>query len=122
MVKRMNTLHTKGLKSASQELRNNMTLEEKHLWYDYLKPLPVVVKRQKVIGKYIADFYVPSHKIVIDLDGSQHYSDEGIEYDLERNEYMESLGITVLRYSNLDINHRFDSVCEDIGNHLNLYC
>ena len=94
----MNALHTKGLKSASQELRTNMTSEEKHLWYDYLKPLPVVVKRQKVIGKYIADFYVPSHKIVIELDGSQHYSDEGIEYDLERNEYMERLGITVLRY------------------------
>ena len=91
-----------------------MTKEERKLWYDFLKGLPVTVKRQKIIGVYIADFYIASAKIVIELDGSQHYSEEGQAYDRERNTYMESLGITVLRYSNAEVNYNFSGVCEDI--------
>ena len=106
--------YQKESKPFAQQLRRDMTPEEKHLWYDFLKDLPVPVKRQKIILGYVADFYVPSARLVIELDGSQHYSDEGKAYDSVRNDAMEQLGITVLRYSNDDIKKRFNAVCEHI--------
>ena len=114
----MNKYHNKGLRLFSQELRRNMTKEERHLWYDYLKNLPITVNRQKVIGKYIADFYCASAKVVIELDGSQHYEEEGRLKDKERDEYFASLGITVLRYANIDVIRNFEGVCQDIGKRL----
>ena len=102
----------------SQQLRKNMTAEERHLWYDFLKPLPVVFKRQSVIGKYIVDFYCPKYKLVIELDGSQHYEDENRQADSARDSFMHSQGLIVLRYSNADINQRFKYVCEDISSRL----
>ena len=95
-----------------------MTKEEKHLWYDFLKILPYTVNRQKVIGRYIVDFYCADGKIVIEIDGSQHYEKENKEKDKVRDEYLKSLGCTVLRYTNLDVNRRFEAVCSDIMNHL----
>ena len=97
-----------------------MTKEERHLWYEFLKTLPIMVHRQKVIGKYIVDFYVASAKVVIELDGSQHYDLVGQQADEMRDAYLNALGITVLRYSNADINQRFSSVCEDIWNRLTI--
>lgn len=91
-----------------------MTKEERHLWYDFLRQLPVTFNRQKVIGPYIADFYCGSAKLVIELDGSQHYEENGIASDAERDNYLASLGLRVLRYSNADVNHNFNGVCEDI--------
>ncbi len=91
-----------------------MTKEECHLWYDFLKSLPVTVKRQKIIGGYIADFYCAAANLVIELDGSQHYEAEGKAKDIERDSYFSSLGITVLRYPNTDIHHNFNGVCQDI--------
>lgn len=91
-----------------------MTDEEKRLWYDFLKNLPVSFNRQKVIGKYIVDFYCAKSKLVIEIDGSQHYEDEGLEKDKQRDKYLQSLGLTVIRYTNLDINLRFEDVCRDI--------
>ena len=108
-----------NLKENAKSLRKNMTKEERHLWYDFLKNLPLTVNRQKVIRKYIVDFYIASHKLVIELDGSQHYEDQGIENDSKRDKYLNSLGIKVLRYSNADINQRFERVCEDILNEIN---
>ena len=102
----------------SQHLRREMTKEERHLWYDFLKEIPLTVHRQKVIGHYIVDFYIASANIVIELDGSQHYEDKGVEYDASRDAYLSSLGLEVLRYSNLDVNRNFNSVCQDIWNHL----
>ena len=96
-----------------------MTKEERHLWYDFLKNLPITVNRQKVIGNYIVDFYIASSKIAIELDGSQHYEDSGIKNDAKRDAFLYDLGIKVLRYSNLDINQRFESVCDDILNNIN---
>ena len=93
-----------------------MTKEERHLWYDFLKGLPITVNRQKVIGKYIVDFYIATSKLVIEIDGSQHYEKEGIESDKKRDEYLNSLGIKVLRYTNMDINQKFKDVCQDILN------
>ena len=80
--------YKKKLKPHAQQLRREMTKEERRLWYDFLKNLPITVKRQKIIDGYIVDFYIPSAKLVIELDGSQHYSDGGVEYDQERNAYM----------------------------------
>lgn len=77
----MNKTHNKKLTKNSQTLRRNMTKEERHLWYDFIKKLPVTFHRQKVINNYIVDFYCASAKIVIELDGSQHYFDEGIHKD-----------------------------------------
>ena len=79
-----------------------------------------MVHRQKVIGAYIVDFYVASKKIVIEVDGSQHYEKCGEHADWIRDAYLHSLGITVLRYSNADVNYRFKSVCDDIWNKLQL--
>ena len=102
------------LTTLSQQLRKNMTKEEKHLWYDFLKQLPVTVNRQKIIGNYIVDFYIDSAKIIIELDGSQHYSEEGEEKDIIRDSYFKRIGIKVLRYTNRQINERFKDVCDDI--------
>ena len=102
----------------SQKLRRQMTKEERHLWYDFLKTLPVTFNRQKIIGNYIVDFYCASAKLVIELDGSQHYDEKGLARDAARNEALSDQGLTVLHYSNLDIQKRFDNVCEDILRHL----
>ncbi len=110
----MNENNNPKLTGISKTLRKNMTKEEKHLWYDFLKNLPQTVNRQKVIGKYIVDFYCAEVKLVIELDGSQHYTDKGIKEDQERDAYLNSLGLTVLRYSNYDVNKFFDNVCEGI--------
>ena len=95
-----------------------MTKEERRLWYDCLKKLPVTVNRQKVIGSFILDFYCASAKVAIELDGSQHYEEDGREKDKKRDTYLNERGITVLRYSNRDVNMQFRDVCEDIERHL----
>ena len=97
-----------------------MTKEERHLWYDFLKLLPVTVNRQKVIDQYIVDFYCASAKLVIELDGSQHYESEGAASDRERDHMLNHLGITVVRYSNDDVNRNFDGVCADLMRRLAL--
>ena len=110
----MNELYNKGLVENSKKLRKEMTPEEKHLWYDFLKKLSVTVHRQKVLCDYIVDFYIPSKKIVIEIDGSQHYEHDAREKDLTRDKKLESLGIKVLRYTNFQINRDFENVCKDI--------
>ena len=112
----------KILTQNSQELRRNMTKEEKHLWYDFLKKLPITVNRQKVFGKYIVDFYIHSARLVIELDGSQHETRTHKSRDNERDDYFASLGIAVLRYPNSSVNNAFPWVCQDILNHLGIDC
>ena len=96
-----------------------MTKEERHLYYDFLKGLPVTVNRQKVFGKYILDFYIASANLAIELDGSQHYTNNGIYNDSVRNDYLHKNGITVLHFSNIDVIKNFSGVCEVILNYLN---
>ncbi len=115
----MNKTNNSKLTDNAKILRTNMTKEERHLWYDFLKNLPMTVNRQKVIGNYIVDFYIATSKLVIELDGSQHYEDKGIETDEKRDTYLNDLGIKVLRYSNLDVNINFECVCQDIWNNIN---
>ena len=97
-----------------------MTAEEKHLWYDFLKKLPLTVNRQKNIGNYIVDFYISSANIVIEIDGLQHEMKENKLSDEKRDKYLENLGIRVLRYSNADINKNFNIVCDDILKYLGI--
>ena len=95
-----------------------MTKEERSLWYGFLKELPQTINRQKVIGEYIVDFYCASAKLVIEIDGWQHGLTENRENDAKRTEYLNSLGLTVVRYSNGDINAHFRDVCLDILKYL----
>ena len=116
----MNEQNNSKLTTYARKLRKDMTKEERHLWYDFLRELPLTVHRQKILGNYIVDFYIASKKIVIELDGSQHYEENGKHRDEERDAYLRSIGCSILRYSNADIKQRFRSVCDDIYNHLNI--
>ena len=111
----MNDKNNKYLIPNARELRRNMTKEERHLWYDYLHNNPHKFVRQKILGKYIADFYCASENLAIELDGSQHYDEKGLEYDKKRTEYLESYGIKVVRILNSDVNKNFRGVCEYIN-------
>lgn len=91
-----------------------MTLQEKQLWYQFLNKYPVRILRQKVIDSFIVDFYCAKAKLVIELDGSQHYMDEGLAYDKERTKVINAYGIEVIRFSNMDIDENFEGVCEKI--------
>ena len=106
--------YDKKLTANAQKLRREMTPEERKLWYMFLKRLPFMVNRQKGIGRYIVDFYCHQARVAIELDGTQHYEPEGKAYDAQRDEYLRHCGITVLRYSNLEINREFESVCNHI--------
>ena len=103
-----------ALVSAARELRQNMTKEEKHLWYDFLRTYPIRFSRQKILGRYIADFYCASLKLVIELDGSQHYEESGLEKDADRTAFLEHYEITVLRIPNNEVNQNFEGVCRYI--------
>ena len=112
--------YNKKLVSNARTLRKNMTLEEKHLWYDFLKRLPYNVRRQHNIENYIVDFYIAEKKIVIEVDGIQHLSPENKEADEHRDNALAAWGITVLRYSNDSIRRNFNSVATDILKKLEL--
>ena len=110
----MDRKHNPKLTENAKALRKNMTKEERHLWYDFLRSYPVRFLRQKVIDNYIVDFYCHQAKLVLELDGSQHCSPEEIEYDRRRTSYLNEKGLNVLRISNLDVMRNFRGVCEAI--------
>ena len=112
--------YNKNNVKKAQELRKNMTPEEKKLWYQFLIRLPLNVNRQKNIGNYIVDFFIAKKRIVIELDGIQHGMEKNQISDKQRDFELTSLGITVLRYKNTEINEDFIGVCKDILNHLQL--
>ena len=101
-------------RKLSQTLRKNMTKEERHLWYDFLKTYPVQFKRQYSLGTYIVDFYCYQARLIIELDGSQHYEPKIAEYDAQRTAFLQEQGLLVLRFSNTDVMARFRGVCETI--------
>ncbi len=107
----MDRKHNKSLVPQAKQLRNNMTKEERHLWYDFLKDYPIRFNRQKVLGKYIADFYCHKANLVVELDGSGHYEEASLAYDRKRTEYLEEYNLTVIRISNLDVIKNFEGVC-----------
>ena len=103
-----------NLLDAARNLRRNMTLQERHLWYDFLREYPVKIYRQRIINNYITDFYCHSARLVIELDGTQHNEEDALVYDEERTKVFEKYGITVLRFSNFDVNENFSFVCRTI--------
>ncbi len=103
-----------GLKKYAQENRKNQTKEESLLWYRFLSRYPLRFRRQYVIGNYIADFYCHRARLVVELDGSQHYDPMEKEKDAQRTAYLEHLGLKVLRFTNLEILKAFPNVCEAI--------
>ena len=112
--------YNKKLVSNARALRKNMTPEEKHLWYDFLKRLPYTVKRQHNIDNFIVDFYIAEKKVVIEVDGIQHSALDNLESDKKRDEALSVWGITVIRYTNKSINECFYDVTQDILNKLDL--
>ncbi len=108
--------YNKTIVPLATTLRKNMTKEEKHLWYDFLRTYPIKFIRQKTIGKYIVDFYSAKAKLVIELDGSQHYTTIQIEKDTQRTQYLEQYALTVIRIPNNYLNQHFRETCEYIDN------
>ena len=106
--------YNKKIAPNAKALRKNMTKEERHLWYDFLKDHPLHFYRQRIIGNYIVDFYCPSYKFAIELDGSQHFDDEGKRKDAERTAFIEGRGISILRIPNNEVMSNFRGVCEYI--------
>lgn len=110
----MQRKHNPKLSANARVLRKDMTPEERHLWYDFLRLYPVRFLRQKVIDAYIVDFYCSRARLVIELDGSQHYEEKGLLKDKIRTGKIESRNLTVLRIPNNEINQNFEGVCEYI--------
>ena len=100
----------------AKNLRKNMTKQERKLWYEFLRDYQFRFQRQKAIGEYIVDFYCAKARLVIELDGSQHYENEEIEYDKSRTEILNLKGLKVLRFSNIDVEKSFEGVCCEIDN------
>jgi very-short-patch-repair endonuclease len=102
------------LVSTARELRQNPTPAEKKLWHDYLRVFPFRVLRQRPIDRFIVDFYCAALKLVIEVDGESHFTDEGRMRDAERTQVLESYGLTVLRFTNAEVMHQFEAVCQRI--------
>ena len=110
------------LNERARELRREMTPQERKLWYSFLKSYPVKIYKQRVIEFFIVDFYCASAKLVIELDGSQHYTEQGRAYDEERSSVIEQYGIEVLRFSNREVDREFTAVCEHIDERVRCRC
>ena len=100
-----------NLLNIAKSLRRNMTRQEKHLWYDYLQHYPIKIYKQRIIDNFVVDFYCHKARLAIEIDGSEHYSIEGKTYDEARTGVIEKYGVIVLRFSNLDIDDKFEGVC-----------
>ena len=99
---------------TARKLRREMTPHERKLWYLFLRNYPVKIYKQRIIDKFIVDFYCATAKLVIEIDGSQHYDPQGQAYDAERTAILESYGLRVIRYSNREIDREFSAVCQQI--------
>ena len=99
------------LLNLAKILRRKLTPQERRLWYEFLRTYPAKIYKQRIVGNYIADFYCHKAKLVIELDGSQHYSTDGKQHDDLRTKNLEQYGLSVLRFSNLEVNNNFDGVC-----------
>lgn len=106
--------HNQRLISTARTLRKNMTKEERKLWFEFLRIYDVKFYRQRVIDNYVVDFYCSKAKLVIELDGSQHYEPEAQARDANRTADLERYGLTVLRIPNSEVNRNFCGVCEYI--------
>ena len=108
------------VKTLAKNMRRRMTRQEYRLYAGFLSSLPVTVCGQKVIGKYIVDFLIPSARLVIEVDGAQHYSERGMKNDQQRDSFLRSEGYSILRYSNSDIMRNLSGVADDILDRLGM--
>ena len=109
----MERKHNREIIPNARNLRKNMTKEEKHLWYDFLRNYKMKIYRQKILGKYIADFYCAKAKLVIEIDGSQHFNDEGERKDYERTKFLEKYDLMIVRIPNNEINKKVKDYSEE---------
>lgn len=110
-------LHNRELIYRARELRKNMTSEERRLWYCFLKNYPIKFQTQKVIEDFIVDFYCARAKVIVEIDGSQHYENDELRIeDVIRDKRLQELGYIVFRVDNISINYRFKEICEYIDN------
>ena len=107
----MERKHNPQLTNRAKLLRKNMTREERHLWYDFLRTYPVRFLRQKVIDNYIVDFYCNEARLIIELDGSQHYEADHLRKDKIRTDRIENRDLTVIRIPNNAVSQNFNGVC-----------
>lgn len=110
----MSLEYNKKMIPRAKELRRPMTKQERHLWYDFLKDYTPRFQRQKTIGSYIVDFYCHEAKLIVELDGSQHYEKHAKAYDEERTRFLEAAGLHVIRFPNAMIDHDFEGICAAI--------
>ena len=103
MTEKPFTGYNPAMKDRARELRKNMTPQERHLWYDFLRGYPVKFYRQRSIDNFIVDFYCSRAHLAIEVDGSQHYTAGGLEYDRQRSAILRQYGVKVVRFSNSDI-------------------
>ena len=113
--------YNQKLKPRAQEMRKNATAQENKLWYEFLRKHPCPFTRQKTIGNYIVDFLCPSKKLIIEIDGNQHYTKNGLEYDHVRTELFENMGLHVIRFKNTEIDNSFGKVCGIIQKYIDSY-
>ena len=99
---------------TARTLRRNLTPQERKLWYVFLRDYPVKIYKQRIIESFVVDFYCAQARLVIELDGSQHYTEQGKAYDAERSAVLEQYGLLVLRFANNDVDNHFDAVCAQI--------
>lgn len=117
-----NLPYDRRLNGRAKELRHEMTPQERKLWYAFLRDYPIKIYKQRVIEFFIVDFYCAEAKLAIELDGSQHYTEQGKCYDEERSQILRAYGLKVLRFSNRDVDRSFDSVCAQIHNIIQERC
>jgi very-short-patch-repair endonuclease len=106
--------YNKGLIGRARGMRQDMTPAELQLWLHFLKDHQPRVRRQRPFGRFIVDFYCPSCKVVIEIDGASHFTEQGLAYDAERSAFLEALGSQIVRFSNDEVLHHFESVCSKL--------
>ena len=114
VLRRMINIYRSDLRKKAQILRKNMTPQEKHLWYDFLRDYRPRFYRQKPMLTYILDFYCPTARIAVEIDGSQHFEEKAAIYDDKRTQELRNIGLDILRYTNREINESFEGVCQSI--------
>ena len=96
--------------SRARAMRADMTTGERHLWYRCLRRMPYKFRRQRPFGRFIADFYCPELRLVIEVDGDSHADEAAKAYDAERTLFLQSLGLTVLRFTNQEVMRETEAV------------
>ncbi len=120
LVERERVTKNNALLGRARELRRAMTPQERHLWYDFLRDYPVKIYKQRIIDSFIADFCCASARLVIEVDGAQHFTPEGISCDAARTEAIQRYGLQVNRFTNHEIDREFEAVCDEIRRRINL--